>query len=847
MNASWFHLMADTLTRTYFESARWHALDQWWHWAALLVAITVILGYIIGMYRRDAQELSTGRRWLLLLLRITAWIGLLIFFLDIEKRTERRFVKPSRVALLIDTSQSMGLIDAPPASPPATEGVTTPPASRLAAITDTLTNSPLLNRLRAQHEVDVYRFDQAVKPSLIMSLPRQGADNAPAAPPNTTSPLSTNTSQNTSTSPASDSPNWQSLLEPRGIETRLGDALRHVIDRERGGPIAGICIMSDGQSNAGIDASEVGAMAERAAISLYPIGIGSEKQAANVRIVDIESPSRVYPGDRFTIRAYLQSTGWEGAEVNVQLLADKDQEPKNIERATVLDERRITCGADGDVTSLQFEHAPQEQGRQIFYVRVMANPRDHDPADNQKFAQVEVVDRKNQVLLFAGGPAREYQFLRNLLFRDRDVVVDVLLQSSQPGASQEAHRLLTEFPATAQELFAYDCIVAIDPDWERITDEQIEWLDRWVAEQAGGLIVVPGPVNTPQWTARPNTDEGMRTLKDLYPVVFHSRSAQLLSASNLGTEVYWPLQLTDEGRQAEFLGLVDTEPTNREFWQGFSGVSAYYPVRGPKPGAKVYSRYSDPQTAVDSELPVYLAGHYYGAGQVVYQGSSEMWRLRGLNEAYFDRYYTKLIRHVSQGRLLRDSTRGVLLVDKQRCALGETVLVRAALTDPQYQPLRDPRVAAVLRPPNGQPQPLVLDAVPDSSRGGMYSGQFVAAQEGDYRVELELADAASPQLLRRDVRVRIPDREIERATRNDALFVDLAKRSGGEYFIGLEGAIGTADAPGLDQALVPQDQVTFLPETPDRDFDQRLKGWLLAPICGALCLEWLIRRLSKLA
>jgi hypothetical protein len=47
--------------------------------------------------------------------------------------------------------------------------------------------------------------------------------------------------------------------------------------------------------------------------------------------------------------------------------------------------------------------------------------------------------------------------------------------------------------------------------------------------------------------------------------------------------------------------------------------------------------------------------------------------------------------------------------------------------------------------------------------------------------------------------------------------------------------------------LSPQDQVSVLPGTPDRDFDRLLMTWLIGLICGILSMEWLIRRLSKLA
>ena len=63
---------------------------------------------------------------------------------------------------------------------------------------------------------------------------------------------------------------------------------------------------------------------------------------------------------------------------------------------------------------------------------------------------------------------REYQFLRNQLFRDRYTTVDVLLQSGRPGMSQEARKILDDFPATRQEMWDYDCVVAFDPDWEEI-------------------------------------------------------------------------------------------------------------------------------------------------------------------------------------------------------------------------------------------------------------------------------------------------------------------------------------------------------------------------------------------
>ena len=57
---------------------------------------------------------------------------------------------------------------------------------------------------------------------------------------------------------------------------------------------------------------------------------------------------------------------------------------------------------------------------------------------------------------------------------------------------------------------------------------------------------------------------------------------------------------------------------------------------------------------------------------------------------------------------------------------------------------------------------------------------------------------------------------------------------------------GAGRAP-ISSLLDPQDQVTYLSGTPDKQFERVLMTWLMGLICGVLCLEWLIRRLSKLA
>jgi hypothetical protein len=637
---------------------------------------------------------------------------------------------------------------------------------------------------------------------------------------------------------------WATQLTPRGGRTLLGDNLKFTIDRERGGPIAGVVLFTDGGNNGGIDSGLAAQAAADARVPVFPVGLGSDKRPANLRVVDLEAPERVYPGDKFTLTGYVQAQGTNRTNVTVELF-NGDQDGKAEVKE---DERTIDVGKSGAVVPVKFDLEPTDQGIRQFRLHVKPLEGEIDRRDNEKTAKVEVIARKTKILLIAGGPMRDFLFLRNQLFRDNEVISDVWLQSGKPGISQEANELLFKFPETADELFEYDAIVAFDPDWEALDEQQMELLDRWVAEKAGGLIVVAGPVFTPQWSIRRRGDPRIDTLKALYPVSFYFQGSATLSLGRFGSEKSWPIQFTRDGLEAEFLWLDDDAIRSEQVWQQFDGVSGYYAVKDPKPGAKIYARFSDPDTAIDDELPIYMAGHFYGSGRVFFLASGEMWRIHELDDTYSQQFYTKLIRWVSEGRLLRDSSRGVLLVDKDRCSLGDQIAVRAILQDAQHMPLTLDSVQAVLVQPDSTRQTLTMKKIKDEAREGTYVDQFIALQEGDYRIELQ-NPSAGDEVLVREVRAKIPAAETEKPERNDLVLRDIADKTKGDYFVGMDAALGR-DGTGRASVLTllkPQDQVTILPGTPDRNFERLLMGWLMGLICGVLCLEWLLRRLSKLA
>ena len=906
-----------------YEFARANAMEGWWAWALVTSALAALLYVCIRFYRRDVTEMPAPIRMVLMGLRVATILALVFFFFDLQRRTQRMVTRPSEVAILVDTSQSMSLPTGTDASTP----------SRTKRAQKLVSESGLLEKLSSEHRVSIYAFGDQAEPRLIDS--QGGLQAATEADPKSkamnTSPsvialLGTlligiglllgfvslvlgmtgrastvgwwlipsslallagiiclgsvysvhtdqslaeilgqkpaapaNNNQDTQSDSEDQQPirvvDWGEELAASGSQSRIGDAVRNVLADHDPATLAGIVLISDGQSNGGTDVNIAMASARRSEVAVFPIGLGSSLAPTNVRIVDIDAPRRVYPGDKFSVSAVLQASGEKPLEVEVQLLDGLDAGPDNesidpdgtkiTPPEDVIDSQTVRIKNDGTLTGVRFELEPEAVGQRRLAIRLVAPAEDNNDRDDIRDARYEVVAEKLKVMAIAGGPTREYRFVRNLLYRDNSIELDAWLQTGQPGISQDADNILHAFPSTAEELFKYDTIALFDPDWMAFDAQQLELLDRWLTQQAGGMIIVAGPVYHPQWNRR-RTDPRVGRIASFFPVTFSTRTS-LFAGGRQGGEHSWPLKFTPEARRAEFLWIAETREESAFVWEEFSGVYDYIDSKTAKPGAKVYALFSDPTTEIGGSLPIYLASQFYGAGRVYFQGSGEMWRLRSESDAYFDTYYTKLVRWVSEGRLLRDSTRGVLLADTSKAMIGDTITVRAVLTDEQFDPLDVPEVPVKLLAPGGRVDDIKLQPLKGEPRAGTYGGRFIVREPGSYELRLTLGDALDEHVLRQTVQVRLPTIELERPQRNDADLEQYASMTNGTY-IPVEAETADAEVKTQLISLVrPQPQTTILPGTPDSFFTERRNVVLMWLVATMLTMEWVVRRLHRLA
>jgi hypothetical protein len=323
----------------------------------------------------------------------------------------------------------------------------------------------------------------------------------------------------------------------------------------------------------------------------------------------------------------------------------------------------------------KWEIAETKDGELRFLARV--------PKDRQElFAAKEHVSEKSflrvikrplRVLLFASGPTREYQFLRTVLVREMEkkrVEVCVHLQpppgrERRPGVVQDVppERMLGIFPNRLDapsdkpdekyyDLGEHDVIIAFDPDWNQLTAEQLQLVNRWVAK-GGGLIVLGGPINTLQ-LARPGANkEKLKPILDLYPVDLEDiRTGDM----DLASAVPHKLDFREANPELEFLRLKEEDTksfdeTWKEFFTDKRGVYAYYPVKGVKIGAQVVARIDDAQNKLkDGKPQPYIVMSDFVTKRVMWIGSGELWRLRMMpKESYYERFWLKMARFVGSG------------------------------------------------------------------------------------------------------------------------------------------------------------------------------------------------------
>lgn len=810
----------------------------------LLGGLFALFGLTVWVSLRDTRLLKTPWRGGLLLLRALVLVLVLVVLLNPRQRTQTTQIQKSRVGLLIDTSLSMAYPVMDESQVDETAG---PVESRAAAARIALAESGLLDQLSETHSVSVYGFDSALKGPLAIVSEKEttfvvdeasdASRGEPVVPAIGDTVARMDLDETDGLSAAEVNAKWEQLFQPRGVETRLGEALHQMIGQVAGRTLSGIVVLTDGRSNAGLDIEPATLRAERSETKLISVGVGSDRPQVNLWLAGMQSPSDVHRGDPFDISVTVQGNGLEDQSGVIQLFQQSAGSDGKDRRK--VDEQPFQFSETGLPAEVGFQQQLSVPGKYEYVAVAVLDDgrlRELTEDDNQRRREVEVTDRKIKVLVISSGPMRDYQFVRNTLFRHSGIESDVWLQTVGPDnlgfVSQEAEQLLTAFPKTEAELFEYDVIVAFDANWSLLSARQQTFLNRWVDEHSGGIIFVAGELFTPELA---RDAEKYRDIAVLYPVVLNRMLSELKVTQRADTP--WPVLLTAEGRASEFLKIADaTGKADVDLWKKFKGIYRSYPVRSLRDGAVVLAQYGNPRARTQDGQPPFLASQFYGKGRTMFVSSAETWRLRAISAKGHQRFWTSMIREVGQGRRSRGRSRGLLLLDRTEVSPGQTVTVRAQLYDSRMQALQRESVPVSIVDADGRPV-----SVPDSLRGDpRRPGQFVAtfrpSRQGQYRVTVPVPE--SSDMLQANIEVVLPNLESENPSQDVVMLTKLTTDTGGVYLSLNELAARLPDLlPDRSEPVIVDEQLKTL-------WDRK---WLMFLMVGLLALEWALRRVVRLS
>jgi hypothetical protein len=776
----------------------------------LIVSAIAIMYLLWRLYRWEGRELSRAKRVLLVGLRGLVLMAVAAMLLEPVWISSQRETVPSHLAFVLDDSESMRFSD------PYTDdsravalaadmklesaGGKTPvdrlrETPRLGLVQEVL--RPGLESLSRGRKLYVYDLDSAAK---------EGSANAAQA-------------------------RKLDDVQPKRPISPLGDAIRGVLASHRGQPVAGIVLATDGRSNTGEDPLRAAESAIRQNIPIYAIAAGADEGPRNIRLAEIEASPVVFVRDPMTLGVVVEARGLKDAEATVvleQRINEGGWEP--------IGSQRVVLGEDGILKRTTFRITPKAVGQYEYRARVEDAGPELTQDDNVATAAVRVVRQQIRVLLIAGAPSPEVQFLRNALQRDQHVDFAAWMQHADPGFRQPGDHPIARLPNDAAELRRYDAILLVDPDMRALGPQWPEMLTNFVGQEGGGLIFVAGELHSQQLfeaaDARSPAGEWVRILPVVRePGLFRTEAEVRLSSQNTYT-----LELTPEGRGDPVFEFNADPIRNRAILTSLPGMYWSFPVTRARPGAVILARHGDPRMQNQYGRQVLLASQLYGPGRTVFIGFDSTYRWRYLSEDYFDGFWARLVDRVGRNKALGGRFPFQVNLGKSVYRVGDRAAVSIRYIDPAAT-AEATELAAELEIAGQPPEPLRFERVPEDP--GLLTAAFPAEQAGAYTLRVVPATAvdlgSGIRVSTTTFRVEPPRREVDEPSLNRPLLADLARVTGGRVF-------ELAQASELDDAI-PMREVTRTIETRDELFDAPL---LFATIVLALTAEWILRKVFRL-
>ena len=525
--------------------------------------------------------------------------------------------------------------------------------------------------------------------------------------------------------------------QPQAAVTDLSSVLLRRLDTAGADDRLAFVIVTDGRQNLGSPLIKAAQRAKAMGAAVHSLAVGTRQSPNDLSIADIEHPPSLFPDDRVSGSITVLDAMPPGLPFTVQIVADE---------RVLWQSRQVTIGGPQQ-REIQFDFPIRSavdratakltdtsdsltvnQLPVAMQVRVVGLEGDREAANNQMDFHVRVAMGVRKMLILTGRPRWEMRYLNTMFSRDPRWEVTTLYDPTGKPRTDTPDPGVSAFPATRDQLMSYDIIVLGELRPGSLSDGELGWLYDFVADRAGGLVVIDG--RRGHLAAYAQSPIG-----PLLPSRRNERGRRPRS-----------MELTLAGQQAQALRLESDETDNAQIWAELLAPSYIAPI-DVVPGADT----------VLMEMPVGAHGEErwpavftrrVGAGWVWYSAFDETWRWRREYESlYQERYWHQVTNRVVEPLYAAEDRYVSLGVDQTVIDAGKTVPIRVRIRDDQGHARTQADAVAYLSTLAGQRVAQVA-LTPDSVEGGRFTGEIGAdLPPGVYRVKVSVQGLSESDML----------------------------------------------------------------------------------------------------
>ena len=552
-------------------------------------------------------------------------------------------------------------------------------------------------------------------------------------------------------------------------------------------------LLSDGNASLGENPVRV---AQNYAVPIFTVGIGSPRRAKDVVLTQIVTNEIAYAESQLPVEITLSAVGYAGRTARLRV----------EDAAGMLAEQNVVLPADNTQTTVRFNVTPRQLGMNKLTASVAPQPGETSDLNNRRAAFVRVLESRMRILIIAGAPSAEYEFVKRTLEDDKNFTIDGFVQ--KPSGGFYSGKTLPAQPAAWKEV---DCLFFIDFP-RKDTDAQV------ITALLENLTAARKPLF---WIAGPDLDPAKWWSFQNY-LPFSSRPVK-------GAERLVTMAPDAIGMSHPLGRFAESPEENRELWENVPPIFSSLTNVALRSGAQVVG-VSDPSSGRAS-MPLMVA-QKSGKTKCIAILAHQLWRwnlkLVGIGKEPIA--YRHIIIYGVRWLVTTEDTKLVRFSTNKLIYRGaEAVEMSAQVYYEDYRPRTGARVSAHISG-KGFDREVLLEEIGD----GLYRGTVASLPGGDFELRGR-ADLNGQRLGEDASKFSVEPFSVEYLTTamNESVMRKISEVSGGQFL--------TADS--LDafaaKANFPEEKV---------ESGREIAGWgnlnILVVIVLVLGTEWFLRKRS---